>query len=42
MIGQKAPEFSLGGDDGKTYDLKDFAGKKSVVLIFYCMNDTPG
>jgi peroxiredoxin Q/BCP len=41
MIGQKAPEFSLQGDEGKSYTLKECKGK-SVVLVFYCMNDTPG
>jgi peroxiredoxin Q/BCP len=41
MIGEPAPEFSVPGHDGKTYALKDFRGK-NVVLVFYCMNDTPG
>lgn len=41
MIGEKAPDFALKANDGKTYALKDLGGK-SVVLVFYCMNDTPG
>jgi len=34
-VGDKAPEFSLPAQDGTTVSLKDFAGKKSVVLYFY-------
>ena len=41
MIGKPAPDFALPGSDGKTHALKDLRGK-SVVLVFYCMNDTPG
>lgn len=41
MIGAAAPDFSLPGSDGKTHALKDLRGKH-VVLVFYCMNDTPG
>lgn len=41
MIGMKAPDFSLGAGDGKTYALKDFQGR-NLLLVFYCMNDTPG
>ena len=39
--GGPAPEFRLRGDDGKSYALKDFRGKK-VVLYFYPKDDTPG
>ncbi len=39
--GEKAPEFSLENDEGKTIGLSDFRGK-SVVLYFYPKNDTPG
>ncbi len=37
----KAPHFSLPGVDGKTYTLKDYAGKW-LVLYFYPKDDTPG
>jgi peroxiredoxin Q/BCP len=40
-IGDTAPDFSLQGNDGKTYSLKDFKGKK-VVLYFYPKDDTSG
>lgn len=33
--GDPAPSFSLRGSDGKTYSLKDFAGKKAVVLAWF-------
>jgi peroxiredoxin len=33
-IGQKAPDFSLVGSDGKTYELKNFLGK-TVVLEWF-------
>ncbi len=40
-IGDKAPGFSLMGDDGKEHSLKDFQGKK-IVLFFYPKDDTSG
>ena len=40
--GSKAPDFKLAADDGKTYSLSDFRGKKEVVLYFYPRDDTPG
>ena len=39
--GQKAPDFSVKDDSGKTVRLSDFKGKK-VVLYFYPKDDTPG
>ena len=33
--GDKAPNFSLPGSDGKTYKLSDFAGKQPVVLAWF-------
>lgn len=41
-IGNVAPDFSLPANDGNTYKLSDYRGKKNVVLVFYCMNNTPG
>ena len=40
-IGQKAPDFSVKDDSGKTVKLSDLKGKK-VVLYFYPKDDTPG
>ena len=34
-VGDKAPEFSLPGSDGKTYNLNDFKGKSAVVLAWF-------
>ena len=33
-IGDRAPQFSLPASDGRTLALKDYAGKK-LVLVFY-------
>jgi peroxiredoxin Q/BCP len=40
-IGRKAPDFTLASGDGKTLNLKDFAGKK-IVLYFYPKDNTSG
>jgi peroxiredoxin Q/BCP len=40
-VGDKAPEFSLPDQDGKTVALKNFKGRQ-VVLYFYPKDDTPG
>ncbi len=40
--GAPAPDFTLRSDDGETYSLKQFRGKKQVVLYFYPEDDTPG
>jgi thioredoxin-dependent peroxiredoxin len=40
-VGQKAADFSVVDDFGKTVKLSDFKGKK-VVLYFYPKDDTPG
>ena len=40
--GDKAPAFSALASDGKTVSLKDYSGKKRVVLYFYPKDDTPG
>jgi peroxiredoxin Q/BCP len=34
-IGDRAPEFSLPSADGKTVALKDYKGKKKLILVFY-------
>jgi peroxiredoxin Q/BCP len=41
QVNDKAPEFSLANEDGKTVALKDYRGK-NVVLFFYPKADTPG
>lgn len=33
--GDVAPSFSLPGSDGKTYNLSDLSGKKTVVLAWF-------
>ena len=39
--GDKAPDFAVSDEGGKTVRLKDLRGKK-VVLYFYPKDDTPG
>ena len=39
--GDKAPDFSVADESGKTVRLKDLRGKK-IVLYFYPKDDTPG
>ena len=34
-VGDKAPDFSLKGTDGKTHKLSDFKGKQPVVVAWY-------
>jgi thioredoxin-dependent peroxiredoxin len=34
-VGDKAPDFSLPGSDGKTYSLADFKGKQAVVIAWF-------
>ncbi len=41
-IGNLAPAFTLNNQDGEKVSLKDFRGKKNVVLYFYPKASTPG
>ncbi len=41
-VGDIAPDFTLPDQNGRPVSLKDFQGKKSVVLYFYPKDDTPG
>lgn len=41
-VGDKAPEFSMVGTDGKIYKLSDYKGKEPVVLAWFPKADTPG
>jgi peroxiredoxin Q/BCP len=40
-VNDKAPEFSLANEEGKTIALKDYRGQ-NVVLFFYPKANTPG
>jgi len=40
--GKAAPAFTLTAHTGEKVSLKDFKGKKQVVLYFYPKDDTPG
>ena len=42
VIGKPAPDFSLPATTGQTISLKQFKGKKTVVLYFYPKDETPG
>lgn len=41
-VGDPAPDFEGPTSDGSRLGLKDFVGKKNVVLYFYPKDDTPG
>jgi len=41
-VGNKAPAFTLQDQDGNKVSLKDFKGKKNVILYFYPKAMTPG
>jgi peroxiredoxin Q/BCP len=42
VIGRPAPDFSLPATTGENISLKQFKGKKTVVLYFYPKDETPG
>jgi peroxiredoxin Q/BCP len=41
-VGDTAPNFDGATSDGSKLGLKDFLGRKNVVLYFYPKDDTPG
>jgi len=41
-VGDKAPDFTLPDQNGKQVKLRDFLGKKNVVLAFYVLAFTGG
>jgi peroxiredoxin Q/BCP len=41
-VGDRAPEFVLPDQNGRTVRLADYLGKKSVILAFYIKAGTPG
>ncbi len=42
LIGRPAPDFSLPSTTGENVSLRQFKGKKTVVLYFYPKDETPG
>jgi peroxiredoxin Q/BCP len=42
VIGKPAPDFALPSTSGETVTLRQFKGKKTVILYFYPKDDTPG
>jgi peroxiredoxin Q/BCP len=42
VIGKPAPDFTLPSTGGDNVSLKAFKGKKSVLLVFYPKDETPG
>lgn len=42
VIGKPAPDFTLPSTTGESISLRQFKGKKTVVLYFYPNNDTSG
>ena len=40
-VNDKAPDFALPNEEGKTLSLKDYRGKR-VVLFFYAKANTSG
>ena len=41
-VGSKIPEFQLADQNGKTFDINDYIGKKNLVIYFYPKDETPG
>jgi peroxiredoxin Q/BCP len=41
-VGDRAPDFSLPDQNGKTFQLSDLRGKSNAVIAFYVMAFTPG
>ena len=41
-VGDKAPDFALPDQSGKSVKLSDFSGKKNIVLAFYVLAFTGG
>jgi peroxiredoxin Q/BCP len=41
-VGKKAPEFALMATGGREVALKDFIGRKNLILYFYPKDGTPG
>jgi peroxiredoxin Q/BCP len=42
VIGKPAPDFTLPSTTGENISLRQFKGKKTVILYFYPKDETPG
>ena len=42
VIGKQAPDFTLPSTSGEPVSLRQFKGKKTVILYFYPKDETPG
>src|SRR3989441_11294826 len=42
VIGKPAPDFTLPSTTGESISLRQFKGKKTVILYFYPKDETPG
>ena len=42
VIGKPAPDFTLKSTTGESISLRQFKGKKTVILYFYPKDETPG
>jgi len=42
VIGKPAPDFTLPATTGESISLRQFKGKKTVILYFYPKDETPG
>ncbi|WP_017293650.1 peroxiredoxin [Geminocystis herdmanii] len=42
QVGDRTPDFTLPSATGENVSIKDFLGKKAVVVYFYPKDDTPG
>lgn len=42
QVGDRTPDFTLPSATGENVSLKDFLGKKALVVYFYPKDDTPG
>ena len=42
VIGKPAPDFTLPSTSGEPVSLRQYKGKKTVILYFYPKDDTPG
>ncbi len=40
-VGDRAPDFELPDQDGRTTRLSDFLGQKNVILVFFVLANTP-
>jgi peroxiredoxin Q/BCP len=41
-VGIRAPDFDLPATGGQSVSLKDFRGRRHIIMVFYPGNDTPG